>query len=57
MNPNFTLFIPAATCEFTEIIKMLIAAGADASLPDQDGCLPMDSTDNESAKELLRQAK
>ena len=49
--------ISAATCEFLAIVTQLLTAGANASIPDEDGCLPVNSTDHSSIKELLQTQK
>ncbi|ELW70876.1 Acyl-CoA-binding domain-containing protein 6 [Tupaia chinensis] len=43
-NEGQTALHYAAACEFLEIVELLLQAGADPTLRDQDGCLPEEVT-------------
>ncbi|XP_064190503.1 acyl-CoA-binding domain-containing protein 6 isoform X2 [Anguilla rostrata] len=45
----------AAACEFADIVVLLLQAGADPSIADQEGCLPEEVTDCRVISALLRQ--
>ncbi|XP_075472644.1 acyl-CoA-binding domain-containing protein 6 isoform X2 [Ascaphus truei] len=45
----------ASACEFLDIVQLLLAAGADTSLVDQDGCQPHEATDCREISAILQQ--
>ncbi len=46
---------PASACEFAEIVELLLKAGADPSIKDQEGSLPEEVTESSAISSLLRQ--
>lgn len=55
--PTLTLLFlpPAATCEFLDIVELLLQWGADPRLRDQEGCLPEEVTDSKAITSALQQ--
>uniref|UniRef100_A0A8C1N5E3 Acyl-CoA-binding domain-containing protein 6 n=1 Tax=Cyprinus carpio TaxID=7962 RepID=A0A8C1N5E3_CYPCA len=45
----------ASACEFAEIVELLLKAGADPSIKDQEGSLPEEVTESSAISSLLRQ--
>ncbi|XP_072789049.1 acyl-CoA-binding domain-containing protein 6 isoform X1 [Taeniopygia guttata] len=45
----------AATCEFLDIVELLLQSGADPGLRDQEGCLPEEVTDSKAITSALQQ--
>ncbi|KAJ7426708.1 hypothetical protein WISP_13495 [Willisornis vidua] len=45
----------AATCEFLDIVELLLQSGADPRLRDQEGCLPEEVTDSKAITSALQQ--
>ncbi|TRY83592.1 hypothetical protein DNTS_033708 [Danionella cerebrum] len=45
----------ASACEFAEIVELLLKAGADPSIKDQEGSLPEEVTESSAISFLLRQ--
>ncbi|NWH96730.1 ACBD6 protein, partial [Tichodroma muraria] len=45
----------SATCEFLDIVELLLQSGADPGLRDQEGCLPEEVTDSKAITSALRQ--
>ncbi|RMC08237.1 hypothetical protein DUI87_14478 [Hirundo rustica rustica] len=44
----------AATCEFLDIVELLLQWGADPRLRDQEGCLPEEVTDSKAITSALQ---
>uniref|UniRef100_A0A8C3TVL6 Acyl-CoA-binding domain-containing protein 6 n=1 Tax=Catharus ustulatus TaxID=91951 RepID=A0A8C3TVL6_CATUS len=44
-----------ATCEFLDIVELLLQSGADPRLRDQEGCLPEEVTDSKAITSALQQ--
>ena len=49
----FIIFSLAAVCEFENIVKILLGAGADSTIEDDTGCTPAKSTTNKAMQELF----
>ncbi|CAB1331909.1 unnamed protein product [Coregonus sp. 'balchen'] len=45
----------ASACEFADIVELLLQAGADPSVKDQEGSLPEEVTESSTISSLLRQ--
>ncbi|XP_014072171.1 acyl-CoA-binding domain-containing protein 6 isoform X2 [Salmo salar] len=45
----------ASACEFADIVELLLQAGADPSMKDQEGSLPEEVTESSTISSLLRQ--
>lgn len=50
-----SIFLSAATCEFLDIVELLLQSGADPTLRDQDGCLPEEVTGCKAVSLVLQQ--
>ena len=44
----------ACACEHLDIARLLVRAGADATLVDADGCTPLDLCGDAAMREALR---
>ncbi|XP_045838916.1 acyl-CoA-binding domain-containing protein 6 isoform X2 [Meles meles] len=54
-NEGQTALHYAAACEFLDIVELLLQAGADPTLRDQDGCLPEEVTGCKAVSLVLQQ--
>ncbi|CDQ67981.1 unnamed protein product [Oncorhynchus mykiss] len=45
----------ASACEFADVVELLLQAGADPSMKDQEGSLPEEVTESSTISSLLRQ--
>ncbi|XP_028936960.1 acyl-CoA-binding domain-containing protein 6 isoform X2 [Ornithorhynchus anatinus] len=54
-NEGQTALHYASACEFLDIVELLLQAGADPTLRDQEGCLPEEVTECKAVSSVLQQ--